>query len=335
VSAALSEIQVQELDAYLQKHLDGYRGRPEIRQLPGGQSNPTFVIETGARRFVLRKKPSGSLLPTAHQIEREYRVCRALETTDVPVPRTHLLCEDPSIIGTPFFVMDYVPGRVFRDVCLPDLSPPERRAVYEDMARVLAALHGVDYREKGLEDYGRPGDYVGRQIRRWTQQYRAAETSRIEPMDRLIEWLPASAPGDDASALVHGDYQLYNLLVHPSEPRVVAVVDWELSTLGHPLSDLAYNCMKYHREDEGPLGEGIPGEQEFVELYCTCAHRDPPRRWHFYLALSFFRYASILQGVYKRYLQGNASSPDAHTRGPLAVQMATIGWRLAQQDHGA
>jgi aminoglycoside phosphotransferase (APT) family kinase protein len=328
----LGESQVQGLDGYLRQHLEGYRGAPEIKQFEGGQSNPTFLVRSGERRFVLRKKPVGSLLPTAHQIEREYRVYRALEATDVPVPKTYLLCEDPSILGTSFYVMDYVPGRVFRDVRLLEVSPPEQRAIYEDMARVLAALHGVDYRQQGLEDYGRPGDYVARQIRRWTQQYRAAETRCIEPMDRLIEWLPASAPEQDASALVHGDYQLYNLLIHPSEPRVVALIDWELSTLGHPMADLAYCCMKYHREDSGRLGPGVPGEKEFIEMYCAKARRAPPERWYFYLALSFFRYASILQGVYQRHLQGNASSPDAHTRGPLAEQIAAIGWKLAQQD---
>src|SRR5687768_12835209 len=206
------------LDRYLNKHLEGYRGKPEIKQFEGGQSNPTFLVTSGDRRYVLRKKPPGTLLPTAHMIEREYRMYRALEGTDVPVPRAYLLCEDPAIIGTAFYVMDFVQGRNFRNTGLTELSPSDRRAVYDDMNRVLAALHMVDFKAKGLADYGKPGNYFDRQISRWTKQYIAAKTHDIEPMDRLLEWLPQNVPSDDTTTIVHGDYQLYNLLYHPTEP---------------------------------------------------------------------------------------------------------------------
>jgi aminoglycoside phosphotransferase (APT) family kinase protein len=320
---------VDALDRYLSKHLDGYRGKPEIKQFEGGQSNPTFLLTSGDRRYVLRKKPPGTLLPTAHMIEREYRIYRALEDTDVPVPRAYLLCEDASIIGTAFYVMDYVQGRNFRDNGLNALPPDERRAVYDDMCRVLAALHSVDYKAKGLTDYGKPGNYFERQIGRWSKQYIAAKTHDIEPMDKLMEWLPKNVPADDTTTIVHGDYQLYNLLYHPTEPRVVALLDWELSTLGHPMADLAYNCMKYHTEG-AMLGEGIPTEDEFIASYCKRTGRERIPQWNFYVAFGFFRLASIVQGVYKRGLQGNASSAAALSMKGVVEQTAAAGWRVAQ-----
>ena len=323
---------VQALDRYLAQHLPGYAGTPEIKQFEGGQSNPTFLMTSGDRRYVLRKKPPGTLLPTAHMIEREYRVYRALEDTDVPVPKAHLLCEDASIIGTTFYVMDFVEGRNFRDVTLRDLSPADRRAVYDDMGRVLAALHSVDYKAKGLADYGKPGNYFERQIGRWTKQYVAAKTHDIEPMDRLMEWLPKNVPADDTTTIVHGDYQLYNLLYHPTEPRVVALLDWELSTLGHPMADLAYNCMKYHTHEAAALAEaGVPGEDEFIATYCKRAGRERIPHWNFYVAFGFFRLASIVQGVYKRGLQGNASSSAALSMKGVVDQTAATGWQVAQK----
>jgi aminoglycoside phosphotransferase (APT) family kinase protein len=320
----------EALDRYLKAHLDGYQGNPELQQFAGGQSNPTFLLKSGDRSFVVRKKPPGTLLPTAHMIEREYRIYRALEDTGVPVPRPHLLCEDASVIGTAFYVMDYVQGRVLVDWALPEQQPSERRAIYDDMNRVLAALHSVDVQRKGLSDYGKPGNYFERQISRWIKQYIAAQTREIEPMNRLIEWLPKNVPTDDTTTIVHGDYQLYNLMLHPTEPRVVALLDWELSTLGHPMADLAYNCMVYHKPEAASFGEGVPSEEEYVARYCERTGRARIANWNFYVAFGFFRHASIVQGVYKRGLQGNASSASALEAESVVDEMATFGWQVAQ-----
>jgi aminoglycoside phosphotransferase (APT) family kinase protein len=317
------------LDRYLQRHLAGYAGRSDIQPLEGGQSNPTFLIRNDQQRYVLRKKPSGTLLPTAHMIEREYRIYRALEQSAVPVPRTHLLCEDASVIGTAFYVMDFVDGRIRRDPALPEFAPDQRRAIYDDMNRVLAALHGTDYQRKGLADFGKPGNYFERQISRWTKQYLLAKTRDIDAMDRLIEWLPRNLPDDDSTTLVHGDFQLYNLVLHPTEARVIAVLDWELSTLGHPMADLAYNCTKYHNHEAATLGDGIPSEQAYLATYCSRTGRAHIPNWNFYLAFAFFRSASIGQGVYMRGLQGNAASADALSRAGAAEQHSADGWRVA------
>ncbi|HEY7546850.1 MAG TPA: phosphotransferase family protein, partial [Blastocatellia bacterium] len=235
-----------QLAGYLRERLEGFDGAMEVRQFSGGQSNPTFLLSTHERRCVLRKKPPGKLLPSAHQVEREYRIMTALARTDVPVCHTLLLCEDASIIGTPFFLMDYVEGRVFRDLLLPEQTREERAAIYDAMNDVLARLHRVDYQSLGLADFGRPGNYYSRQLSRWTKQYKLAQTEEIEAMNRLIAWLPANIPMDDETTVVHGDYRLENMIFHPTEPRILAVLDWELSTLGHPLADLAYNCMTYY-----------------------------------------------------------------------------------------
>src|SRR5713226_6050469 len=236
----------QSLARYLADHLPTFRGRLTVPQFITGQSNPAFLLETPDRKLVLRKKPPGTLLQSAHQVEREFRIIKALADTDVPVPRTHLLCEDTSVIGTAFFVMDYVEGRITADPLLPDLQPDERGAVYDSMNGTLASLHRVDFRAVGLGDYGRPEGYVARQVARWTKQYRAAELERIEAMDRLIEWMEQHIPADDETTIAHGDFRLGNLILHPTEPRVIAVLDWELSTLGHPLADLAWNSLPYH-----------------------------------------------------------------------------------------
>jgi aminoglycoside phosphotransferase (APT) family kinase protein len=331
------ELDRERLEGYLSAHLAGFRGPLEIRQFEGGQSNPTFLLQTPDHDYVLRKKPPGRLLPSAHQVEREYRVMAALGATGLPVPRTHVLCADDSIIGTPFFVMDCVDGRVFRQPHLPGVPPSDRTAMYQDMAAVLARLHRVDVAAAGLADYGKPGNYYARQIARWGQQYLAAKTDDIPSMDRLMEWLPANIPAGDETAIVHGDYRVENLIFHPREPRIVAIVDWELSTLGHPLADLAYNCLTYHLPPEA-LGRadaadsdrrGIPGEAEYVAAYCRHTGRDGVPHWHFYLAFSMFRLASILQGVYARGLQGNAASAFALQRGAAARQIAEYGWSLA------
>ena len=253
------------LERYLAARIAGFRGPIRVHRLRGGQSNPTYRLDTPGARYVLRRKPAGRLLRSAHLVEREYQVMTALAGTGVPVPGTYLLCEDPGVAGTPFYVMDYAEGRVFRDPALPGLEAAERTAVYADMIAILGRLHRIDWHAAGLGGFGRPGNYFARQIHRWTAQYRASETDRIEPMERLIEWLPAHIPPGDETVLVHGDFRIGNAVIHPTEPRVIAVLDWELSTLGHPLGDLAYHCLpwRFGADLEGfagmdPAGLGIP-----------------------------------------------------------------------------
>ena len=293
-----------------------------VRQFSGGQSNPTFLIETAGRKYVLRKKPPGKLLQSAHQVDREYRIMKALAATDVPVPMMRALCEDESVIGTAFYVMDFLEGRIFRDPVLPGLQPSERAAIYDEMNAVMARLHKVDFEAVGLGDFGRPGNYFQRQIKRWIAQYRGAETGRIEAMEDLIAWMPDNIPPDDSVSIAHGDYRLENTIFHPAEPRMIAVLDWELSTIGHPLADLGYNCMGYRLNNprQGGLVDvdyaatGIPGEEAYVRAYCARTGRSfPIPDWGFYIAFAIFRLAAISQGVYKRGLDGNASSANAAT----------------------
>jgi aminoglycoside phosphotransferase (APT) family kinase protein len=311
-----------------------------VRQFKGGQSNPTFLVRSGDKRWVLRKKPPGALLPSAHQIEREYRIFQALAATDVPVPRVDLLCEDPDVIGTPFFVMDHVEGRVFRVALLPDADPAARRAVYGAMADTLASLHRVDFAALGLDDFGKSGNYVARQVSRWSKQYEASKTSDIDAMARLGPWLVENLPAGDETTIAHGDYRLENLIFHPTEPRVLAVLDWELSTLGHPLADLGYNCMPYHLPSEAMNGGfggkdlaalGVPSETEYVARYCERAGRPVPRNFDYFVALALFRSAAIIQGVYRRALDGNASSEQAIQVKPMVPIIAAAGWRIAER----
>ena len=319
---------------YLSQQLPDFAGPLNVQQFEGGQSNPTYLLSTPARKYVLRKKPPGQLLPSAHMIEREYRVMQALQNSAVPVPPVHLLCADESIIGTPFYVMGYVEGRLLRDPTLPGLAGSERQALYKAMIKTLAALHMLDYTTAGLSDFGKPDGYIGRQIRRWSEQYRASKTHDIDAMEHLMEWLPAHIPADHSCCLVHGDFRLDNMLFHPSEPHVLALLDWELSTLGHPLADLAYTCMVYHiRMPAGYLGEvagqqGIPTEQELIAEYCRLTGRASIPDWQFYLAFSMFRYAAIVQGVHFRGLQGNASSASALRYGELAATVGTQAWAM-------
>jgi aminoglycoside phosphotransferase (APT) family kinase protein len=310
-----------------------------IAQFEGGQSNPTFLLERGADRLVLRKKPPGRLLPSAHQVDREYRVMSALRKTGVPVPETIALCEDDSVLGTAFFVMRYVPGRVIADPRLPGFAPAERTALFDDLARVLAALHTVDPASVGLADFGRPGNYYTRQISRWSRQYLDSKTDDVASMEALMEWLPANVPDSDETSIVHGDYRLGNCILHPSEPRIAAVLDWELSTLGHPLADLAYFCQSYHSEatpGSSLVGvdlaaNGIPDEPRFVARYCELAGRAAIDHWAFYMVFVMFRSAAIVQGVYKRGLDGNASSAHAHQFGALVRKHADSAWKLARE----
>jgi aminoglycoside phosphotransferase (APT) family kinase protein len=329
------------LAAWMQVHIAGFSGPIEVQQFAGGQSNPTFLVDSPARRYVLRRKPPGKLLPSAHAVDREFRVIAALEDTGVPVAHVHALCEDSEVIGSAFYVMDYVEGRIFWDALLPEVVQSGRRDIYLEMVRVLAALHSVDYAAVGLGDYGKPGHYVERQVARWTQQYRASETERIEGIERLIDWLPKHIPADEQTSVVHGDFRLDNTIFHPTEPRILAVLDWELSTLGHPLVDLAYYCMRYHLPVAEFRGLGgvdaktylIPSEAECVAEYCSLRRIAPiaPQDWAYYQAFCMFRMAAILQGVLARALQGNASSETALQAGRRAKPLAELGWKLVQQ----
>src|SRR6202166_965876 len=319
----------------MQTHIEGFLAPIDVRQFAGGQSNPTFLVQSANHRYVLRRKPPGKLLSSAHAVDREYRVIAALADTGVPVARAYALCEDPTVIGTEFYVMDYVEGRVFWDAALPEVAGTERRAIYEEMTRVIAALHTVDYTAVGLADYGKPGRYIERQVARWTQQYRASQTETIDAVERLIEWLPKHIPADEETAVVHGDYRLDNAIFHPYEPRILAVLDWELSTLGHPLVDLAYLCMRYHLSPEQFRGLAglelaalqIPSEAECVSDYCRRRGRAPvaPQDWTYYLAFNMFRLTGILQGVLARAIQGNASSTTALEAGRRARTLAQHG----------
>jgi len=332
---------VAALKTYMQENVAGFGQDFEIRQFLFGQSNPTFVIHDGKKRYVMRKKPPGKLLPSAHAVDREYRIISALNETDVPVARTYALCTDGAVIGTPFYVMDFVEGRVFRLPVGDDFKDAaERRTVFFSMNETLAKIHMVDWQALGLEDFGKAGNYMARQIGRWSKQYAATQTDQIESMDNLIKWLPEHIPDDDRTTIVHGDFRLENLIIHPTEPRVAAVLDWEISTLGHPLADLAYNCMGYHLPDIGredltlqgrDLEEmGIPEEAEYVEAYCRRTGSGKPENWAFFLAFSVFRLAAIVQGVYKRGLDGNASSETATTYSAYARLLANAGWDIIE-----
>jgi aminoglycoside phosphotransferase (APT) family kinase protein len=341
-AAGQHALDTARLADYLKARIDGFRGTLTADKFEGGQSNPTFMLRLdGEPRYVLRRKPLGNLLPSAHAVDREYRILTALRDTDVPVPRTHLLCEDDSVIGSMFYVMDYKKGRNLWDPTLPGMAPAERAAIYDEMNRVIAALHRVDYVAVGLADYGKPGNYFARQIGRWSKQYRASETERIEAMENLIAWLPDNIPAGDETSLVHGDYRLDNMIFHPTEARVIGVLDWELSTLGHPLADFGYHVMAWRLTpdqyrglggvDLAPLG--IPDEQAYLRLYCQRTGRDgvDPRQWEFSIIYNIFRIASIRQGIMKRALDGTASSRQALEMGALARSNAEAAWRAVEK----
>ncbi|HVS13016.1 MAG TPA: phosphotransferase [Thermoanaerobaculia bacterium] len=326
------------LERWLAEHVEGYRGPVEVWQFAGGQSNPTYLLEAPSGCYVLRRKPPGKLLPSAHAVDREHRVLSALGPIGVPVARTYGLCEDESVVGTAFYLMEHVAGRVLRDPLLPGMEPAERTAIYDAMNAGLARLHTVDFEAIGLGDFGKQGDYVARQIHRWTKQYRASETVTIPEMDRLIEWLPRHIPDADETTLVHGDYRLENMIFHSTEPRILAILDWELSTLGHPLADLSYNCLLYRTDPQafGGFGDtdlaalGIPSEQEYVAAYCRRTGRQGIEDWEFYMAFALFRIAAILQGIMGRVVDGTASAGNAAERGAMAPAVARRGWEIVE-----
>ena len=332
---------VAALEDYLRSRLPDFKGPLRVEQFKGGQSNPTFKLLTSGRSYVMRAKPGpvARLLPSAHAIEREFRVLAALRGTDVPVAEVHCLCEDESVIGRAFYVMEFVDGRVLWDPSLPGMDKAGRAAVYDEMNRAIAALHSVDYKAVGLADFGRQGEYLARQIGRWTKQYKISQTQKIDAMDRLIEWLPAQIPANDETGIVHGDYRLDNLIFHPTEPRILAILDWELSTLGHPLADFSYHCMSYHIEpglfrgikgiDHAALG--IPTEQAYIDAYCRRTGRAGVDHWDFYLAYNMFRLAAILQGIMKRVIDGTASNQAGAQEGARVRPLAELGWQIAQR----
>jgi aminoglycoside phosphotransferase (APT) family kinase protein len=331
----MADLNVDALARFIRGHVAHFEGELRVTSFEGGQSNPTFGVHAGNARYVLRRKPPGHLLSSAHAVDREFRVMQALAATEVPVPRVHALCEDESVLGSSFYLMAWVEGRILGDQTLPGIAPKERGRMYGELNRVIAALHAVDWQGIGLADFGKPDRYLERQIARWSRQYRATETRRIEAMERLIDWLPANVPPRAAATtIVHGDFRLDNVVFHPTEPRIVAVLDWELSTLGDPLVDFAYHCMTWrlalgtHRTLAGvePAALGIPTEAEHVRAYCARTGRDAIAHWEFYLAFNMFRLAAIQQGVQRRALDGNA----AHSRALQAGQRveATAGLAL-------
>ena len=330
----------QRLSEYMTSHVEGFHGPLQVRQFRGGQSNPTYLLQADSGRYVLRRKPPGKLLKSAHAVDREYRVISALYGADFPVPRPYALCEDDAVIGTAFYIMEYVEGRIFWELDLPGLGPDERAAIYDSANDTIAKLHSFDYAALGLHDFGKPGNYFARQISRWSGQYRASETRTIEAMDRLVDWLPAHIPDDESASIVHGDFRLDNMIVHADEPRVIAVLDWELSTIGHPLADFTYHLMSWQMPDIG-LGSaglrdrdldllGVPSEDEYARLYCERTGRKGGiEDREFYSAFNFFRLAAILQGIAGRVRDGTAASAHAGQAERAVEPLAALGWEFA------
>ncbi len=331
----------QPLQEYMSSHVEGFHGSLSVRQFRGGQSNPTYMLESASGKYVLRRKPPGKLLKSAHAVDREYRVISALYAADFPVPRPYVLCEDEEIVGTMFFIMEFVDGRIFWELDLPESDPAERKAIYEHANQTIADLHNFDYEQIGLSDFGKPGNYFTRQISRWSRQYAKSETAEITAMNKLIEWLPGNIPGDESATVVHGDYRLDNMIIHPTEPRIIAVLDWELSTIGHPVGDFTYHLMAWQMPEIG-IGSsglkgrdlaalGIPSEDEYVANYCakTARHNGIANR-DFYSAYNFFRIAAILQGIAGRVRDGTAASVHAERAANAVAPLAALGWEYAQ-----
>ncbi len=331
------------LAEYLTSHVESFSGPLTVEEFKGGQSNPTYLLTADSGRYVLRRKPPGKLLKSAHAVDREFRVISALYGAGFPVPRPYVLCEDDEIVGTSFYVMEFVDGRIFWSLDLPGLEPDERSAIYDNVNATMAQLHNADYKALGLEDFGAPGNYFERQISRWTRQYRASETSTVEAMDRLIDWLPENLPADDSASIVHGDYRLDNMVLHPTEPRVIAVLDWELSTIGHPLADFTYHLMAWQMPEIGigsvgladkPLAQlGIPPADAYTAMYCERTGRDDIPDMNFCAAYNFFRLAAILQGIAGRVRDGTAASAHASQAVQAVQPLADLGWKYASK-HG-
>jgi len=325
----------------LEQHVDGFNRLQRYEKFPDGQSNPTYHLFAASGEYVIRMQPAGDLLKSAHAVDREFRVMAALAISDVPVPQVLHLCLDRSVLGRLFYVMRFCTGRVFWNPQIPELDSEHRTAVYAEMNRVLAALHNIDINAVGLEDFGKPGNYYQRQIGRWSQQYQATQTQTITAMDELISWLPENVPADDGQvSLIHGDFRIDNIMFSPSSTSAVAVLDWELSTLGHPYADLAYQCMQWRLATDAVVpglagvdrpALGIPSEEAYVQQYCERRELQGIKNWEFYLAFSFFRFAAIVQGVQKRAIEGNASSPKAMAYGELAPVLSELGVSLIEQ----
>jgi aminoglycoside phosphotransferase (APT) family kinase protein len=330
-------IDLKELNRWMSQSVAGYRGPVEVEPLTGGQSNPTYKLKAESGAYVLRRKPLGPVLPSAHAVDREFRVLQALQDTAVPVPRVHALCTDDAVIGSAFYVMEYVPGRIFWDQLMPGVGYHERASLFASMNATIAALHSLDPAELGLQDFGRPAQYLQRQVSRWTRQYRASEIEPIEAMDRLIEWLPEKIPEERGGRIVHGDFKIDNLVFHPTEPRVIAVLDWELSTIGDSLADFAYHGMAWHLEPDlfrGWAGLdfealGIPAEADYVRDYARRVGLGEVPHWNFYLVFSMFRLAAILQGVARRAQDGSAADKHAEAVGRQARPVAERAWQIA------
>jgi aminoglycoside phosphotransferase (APT) family kinase protein len=336
--AAGDDLALDRVERFLSDRVDGFRGPLVAERFAGGQSNPTYRLRAASGDYVLRKKPPGPLLPSAHAVDREFRVMQALAKTAVPVPKVYALCEDDSVTGSAFYVMEHLDGRILWDQRLPGIPPDERGAMFASMNQVIADLHSVDHAALGLEDFGRPGNYMGRQIARWSRQYRASETAKQPAMDALIDWLPAHLPPEGAPAIVHGDYRMDNLVFHKTEPRVIGVLDWELSTIGDPLADFAYHAMSWRIDPAlyNGLGGvdvaalGISTEAEYVAAYCRHTGRAVIADWEFYLAYSLFRFAAICQGIAKRAIDGTAAGAEAEAIGSLARPFGEQAWALAR-----
>jgi aminoglycoside phosphotransferase (APT) family kinase protein len=330
------------LQEYMLSHVEGFQGPLEVSQFKGGQSNPTYLLQSPAGNYVMRRKPPGKLLKSAHAVDREFRVISALYAAGFPVPRPYVLCEDEQVVGTTFFIMEFVEGRIFWELDLPGLDPEERSAIYDNANQTLARLHNFDVSNIGLNDYGRPGNYFARQISRWSKQYIASKTSEIAEMQNLIDWLPENIPADEAVSVVHGDFRLDNIIVHPSRPEIIAVLDWELSTIGHPLGDFTYHLMAWQMPDVG-IGStglrgidiaalGIPSEEEYVATYCERTGRQNGiENRDFYAAYNFFRIAAISQGIAGRVRDGTAASVYARQAAKAVQPLATFAWEYAQR----
>ena len=324
-----------KLATWLEANVEGYQGPLEVRQFKGGQSNPTYQLVTPNQRYVLRRKPPGILLPSAHAVDREFKVLSGLYPTGFPVARPYALCEDDTVIGTMFYVMDNVEGRILWDQSLPAYTPAERTPLYMAQVDTLAALHNTDYVAAGLGDYGKPGNYFARQISRWTKQYKASETDTHPEVDLLIEWLPRTVPADDQTTIVHGDYRLDNMIMHATEPRVIAVLDWELSTLGNPMADFTYFLMNWINGSIGAIDDktahGVPTLEEVVDRYCQLTGRDGVPDLNWYFAYNSFRMAGILQGILGRVRDGTANSPHAASAAERVPKLLTAAWDFAQK----